>query len=83
MHMVILAVELDQFSLKVKTSLREDDVQVIQDFFGEHIASIFGDEDQMNVHQKYTVSSVSNVWIVSHRPNTICACSAFKPTNSN
>jgi hypothetical protein len=83
MHMVILAVEPDPRSFKAQTGSREDDAQVIPDFFGDYLTPVFSDEDPMGVHQKYTVSTAANVWIISHWLNMIYACSAAKPINSN
>lgn len=69
--MIVFPVELDQLCLKVKAGLRKDDVQGIQNFFGEHLSAVFGNEDQMNVHQERAVSSVADVWIVAHRLSII------------
>lgn len=69
MHMVILAVELHQFCLKVSTDAGEDHAQVIENFFGEDAAAVFGHKDQMNVHSEYTVPAVANIVVAAHRPN--------------
>jgi len=43
--MILLAIELDQFRLKVVTDCCEDSPQVIKNLFGEYTASVFGDKD--------------------------------------
>ena len=57
------------FTEKVRTHTRKEWAQVVQNFFGEHVASIFCHKDQMNVHQKSTVSTVPNIVVGYHRPN--------------
>lgn len=66
---VILAVEFHEFSLEVGTHPGEDLAQVIEDFPGKDIAAIFGQEDQVYMHQENTVPAVSNVIALAHRPN--------------
>lgn len=50
--MVILAVELHQFSLKVGAYAGKDGMQVIKHFPGENAATVFCDKDQMHVKRK-------------------------------
>ena len=69
MHIVILTVERYQFRLKVLAHAGEDSTQIIQHVFGEHLAAVFGHKDQMDVHQKYTISSMPNIVVIAHRPN--------------
>jgi hypothetical protein len=66
MHTVVLAVELDQLCLEVDTDIGEDAAQLVQDRLGEHLAPVFGRQDQVNVHQKYAVSAVANIFLVAH-----------------
>ena len=68
MNMVIFAVELNQFSLKVCANASKYLAQVVKNLFGEHPTSVFCDEDQMHMHQEYAVSTVANLIIISHRP---------------
>src|SRR5687768_1925381 len=59
MHMVILAIGLDQDRLKVPADFRE---QLPQRFMGsicQYTSAIFGHKDQMHVQAKNTVSSGS------------------------
>jgi len=69
MHMVMFAVELHQFSLKIPTDAGEDIAQVIENRFGEDVLAVFGNKDQMHMHHKNTVSSVANIVVISHRPS--------------
>jgi len=69
MNVIIFAVELDQFGLKVTTDTGKDAPHVIQNRFCEYAPSIFGHKDQVYVHDKYTVSSVANFVVFIHRPN--------------
>jgi len=67
--MVILPVELQQFGLEVRADVGKDAAQVIKDFLGEDTAPVFGNKDQMNVHQKDAMSSVAKIVVVTHRQN--------------
>ena len=69
MHMLVLAVELDQFSFKVGANTSEDLAQVIQNLIREHAAAVFCHEDQVYMHQENAVSAFANVVVGSHRPN--------------
>lgn len=69
--MVIFAVELHQLRLEVGAYGGKDAAQVIDHFFGEYATSIFSHKDQMNVHVKNTVSTVSNIVVFLHRPSII------------
>jgi putative transposase len=66
--MVVLSVEFHQFCLKVSTDARKYRTKVLQNFFCEDFSPIFCNEDQMDVHVKNTVSSVSYFVVFSHRP---------------
>ena len=67
--MVILAIELDQFRLKVGADAGKDATQIVENFLGEHIAAVFGHKDQMRMHQENAMSAVANIVVVAHRPN--------------
>jgi len=69
MDMVIFAVELDEFGLKVPANTGKDAAHVVQDGFGEDLAPVFGNKDQMGVHGKHTVSAVPDILVFHHRPN--------------
>ena len=69
--MVILAVELYQFGLEVVTHASEDFSQVIDHLFGEYTTAVFCHKDQVNMHVKNTLSTVSNIVIFLHRPSII------------
>jgi len=53
--MVILAVEVHQFGLKVGAYAGKDGMQVIKHFLSEHAAPVFCDKDQMHMKRKYAV----------------------------
>ena len=66
--MVVLPAELLQFRREVGADTAENHEQVVQDRFGEHLATVLGHEDQMHVHQKYAMSPVSNIVVHTHSP---------------
>jgi putative transposase len=66
--MVILAVELNKHCLKVCADGGKDAGKVVENLLCEDVAPVFCYEDQMHVHHKYAVSSVSNVVVIAHRP---------------
>jgi len=68
MHMVALAIHLDQGSLKVRADLGEHPAQAIYSIAVEYLAAIFRYKDQMDVHLKNAVPSVSNFVVIAHRP---------------
>ncbi len=68
MHMVILAVEFHQRRFKVGTYLGEDFLKVIQNGFCEYAAAVFRHKDQMDMHLENTVSAVSYIVVIAHRP---------------
>ncbi len=57
-HMVVFAVELDQRCTEVPADGRKDRLQLMQNFSGKDIASIFCDKDQMNMHRKNAMPSL-------------------------
>ena len=69
MHMVTLAVHLDQLSLKVRTNPGKQFAQTVDSLLVEYFAPIFRHKDQMNVHVKNTMPSTSNIVVFFHRPN--------------
>ena len=66
--MIIFAVELDKYRLKVKANALKDNFHIIQDHLREHITPIFSHKDQMNMEVKNTVSTVPNIIEIIHRP---------------
>jgi len=71
--MVILAVEVHQFSLKVGAYAGKDGLQVIKHFPGKDAPTVFCDKDQMHVKREYAVSACTNIIVFGHRPNIIQA----------
>lgn len=67
--MVVLAIELHQFRVKVLTDGSEDAAQVVQDGFREHAAPVFRNKDQMNVQMKNAMTTVSYVACFYHWPS--------------
>ncbi len=67
-NVIILAVHLDQVSLKVDTDVGEDVVQVVQHHLCEHATAVFGREDQVDMHRKNAMSSAPDVVFIRHRP---------------
>ena len=68
MNVIVFAIELNQFRLKVCANAFKDFAQVVNHLFGEDATAVFGHEDQMHMHQENTVSTVSNLVVISHRP---------------
>jgi hypothetical protein len=66
--MVVLAIELYQFRFKVVADRSKDASQIVEHLFGEDLSPVFRDEDQMHVHLKHTVPSMSNIVAFLHRP---------------
>jgi putative transposase len=59
-------------------------VQFIQYHNGEYLSAIFGHKDQVDVHQKITVSAVANIIVVAYRPKVqFQTWSDSKPTNTS
>jgi hypothetical protein len=50
MHMIVLSIHLDQFSLEVLAHAGEDHTEIGDRCLGEHAPSILCDEDQVNVY---------------------------------
>jgi putative transposase len=67
--MVVFAVHLNQLRLKISTGLGEDHSQPVNGVAIKHFAPIFRHKDQMYVHVKNTMPSVSYVVDIIHRPN--------------
>ena len=67
--MVILTVEFDQFGFKVRTDTKENRTQIFQYFVGKNLSTIFCHKDQVNMHQKYAMPSVTDFIVFFHRPN--------------
>ena len=57
-HRVVFAVELDQRCTEVPADGRKDRPQLMQDFSGKDIASLFCDKDQRNMHRKNAMPSL-------------------------
>jgi putative transposase len=68
MDVVVFAVHLYQFCLKIRTHLGEDMPQSLDSLAVENASAVFGHEDQMYVHGKNTVSTVPKVLAIVHRP---------------
>jgi len=58
--MVAFAVHFDEFRLEVGTHLGEDTTQPPDGIGIEYLTAIFSYEDQMHVHPKNAVSSMSD-----------------------
>lgn len=67
-HMVTLAVHLDQRSLEVRADLGEHPAQAIYRITVEHFAPIFRHKDQMDMHLENAVPTVPNLVVIAHKP---------------
>jgi len=72
-HVVCLAVELDQFGLEVGADLPEDPFEVTQVLVVEYPPAVLRDKDQVDVEDEHAVPSVAHVVVVGHRPSVYCA----------
>lgn len=66
MHMVALAVHLDQGSLKVRADLGEHPAQAVYRIAVKHFAPIFRHKDQMDVHLENAMPPVSNFVVMCY-----------------
>jgi len=66
---VIFAVELNQLGLEVGAYASKYVAQVVDHFFGEYIAPVFGHKDQMHMHLEYTFFTEPDDVFIAHRPN--------------
>ena len=66
--MIVFAVHLNQLGFEVRTNLGEDMSQCLNRFAVEDAAAVFGHEDQMDVHSKNAMSTVTKVLDIWHRP---------------
>lgn len=57
--------------VEVTTHFAEKLSQAFDGVAVEDVAPIFGDEHQVNVHLKNTVSTVTNIVAISHRPSSM------------
>ena len=69
--MVMFPVEFHQFRFKIMADPGEYSPQVVNDLFGEHATAVFGHKDQVDMHLKNAMSSVSYFVVFSHRPSII------------
>jgi hypothetical protein len=68
-NVVVFAVHLDQLGLEVGADFLKDQLKPLDRIRIKDPITILGDEDQVNMKLKYTVSSVSNVTCAEHRPS--------------
>jgi len=56
-----LAIHLDKLRLEVGANLLEDGPKPIDSISVEHLSSIFGDKDQVDMQCEHTMSPVTNI----------------------
>src|SRR5205823_1249904 len=69
MHVVALAVQLDQLGLEVGADLGEDSSECFDSLAIKDAVAAFGDKDQMNVHCRSAMSAVPKVLDFVHGPD--------------
>ena len=69
--MVIFTIHLNKRCLEVRTDSPERAAQPFNRIAIEYLASIFRHKDQVDMQLKNTVSAVSNVVVIFHRPTII------------
>ena len=67
-YVIVLAIHLDQLRFKVHADAMEDLSQPFYGSFVKNFAPVFRHKYQMNVHLEKTMSAVSNVLVITHRP---------------
>lgn len=67
--MVVFAVHFDQVCLEASTDIAEDGAKPLDSIPIEYFAAIFRHKNQVDVHLKYAMPTVSNVIVFCHRPN--------------
>lgn len=66
--MVVFPIHFDQVRFEVGTYLAKDGLQPFNRVTIKHIPTIFGHKDQVNMHLKYTVSTMAQIVVMIHRP---------------
>lgn len=67
--MVVLPVELNEFSLEVSADTGKDLAQIVDHLFREYTSAVFCHKDQVHVHLENAMPAGSNVVDIAHRPN--------------
>jgi hypothetical protein len=67
-HVVVLAVHLNEASFEVGAHLREDCPKLLYRISVEHTAPVLRNEDQMDVHHEHAMSAASHITQVIHSP---------------
>jgi hypothetical protein len=65
---VAFAVQLHQLCFEIAADLGENMSQLLHSLAVEDAATVFAHEDQMDMHSENTMSTVSKVVDVHHRP---------------
>lgn len=60
MHMIVFSIEFHKGGFKILAYLGKNTMHVFKDGFSEDFTTVFGHEDQMNMHVVHTVPSVSD-----------------------
>ena len=68
MHMVSFTIELYKLGLEVATNIGEYVSHIVKDFFSKHAVAIFSYKDQVDMHIEYTMSAMSDIACICHRP---------------
>jgi hypothetical protein len=66
--MVTLSIHFHKARFKVDAYILKDGPKLCDGSFVEDIATVFGNEDQMNMHIESTVSASTNFVGITHRP---------------
>ena len=69
MYVVARTIQVHQHGLKVGADLGEDLPETLKRFGVEEAATLFGHEDQMDMHCENAVSAVSKILAFLHRPD--------------
>ena len=66
--MIVLAVHLRELRPEVRADLGEDAAELVDRISIQHLASVLGHKDQMDVYLKNTLSASTYILNVVHRP---------------
>jgi putative transposase len=81
MNVIAFALQLHQLRFKVRADLGENMSELLNRLAVEVATTVFGHKDQMNMHSGHTMSAVSKVVNVYHRPEhagTMLRLQAYK-----
>jgi hypothetical protein len=71
--MIVLPIELNRFSLEVRTDAGKDGAQILKYFVGKDTSPVFSYEDQVHMKREYAMSAPSDIVVFHNRPTILQA----------